>query len=148
MKNLKYKYVSILILLIASGCKNYLDVVPEGDIQTIETTFEKKEDAYNWLKTCYSMIVYETGHVAICPAYWGADEVVADDWFRINSQYSIGDLAHTYQSGIYIGDGLQMAQNPYGDVWSGSKFYGGIRYCNLFLDHIDGVYNKIGRAHV
>ncbi|HBK30924.1 MAG TPA: RagB/SusD family nutrient uptake outer membrane protein [Porphyromonadaceae bacterium] len=121
--------------LVLGGCDGFLDVVPENDIKTIETTFEKREDAYQWLKTCYSMITYETGHIIHNPAFWGADEVIADDWFRMSSGITA--------AGIYIGDGLQMAQNPYGNVWLSSKFYGGIRYCNIFIKNIDGVYNML-----
>ena len=125
--------VSVLLFSVISGCSNYLDVVPDNDIETIETTFEKREGAYSWFKTCYSMITMDISDIMTCPAYWGTDEVVADDYIRLNNP--------TVMPGIMIADGLQMAQSPYGNVWKSTKFYGGIRYCNLFLDHIDGVYN-------
>ena len=125
--------VSVLLFSVISGCSNYLDVVPDNDIETIETTFEKREGAYSWFKTCYSMITMDISDIMTCPAYWGTDEVVADDYIRLNTP--------TVMPGIMIADGLQMAQSPYGNVWKSTKFYGGIRYCNLFLDHIDGVYN-------
>ena len=32
--------VSVLLFSVISGCSNYLDVVPDNDIETIETTFE------------------------------------------------------------------------------------------------------------
>lgn len=41
--------------VLMSGCNDYLDVVPKNDITTINTTFEKREDAYDWLKTCFAM---------------------------------------------------------------------------------------------
>lgn len=54
------KYLLHSILFITSvfliGCEGYLDVVPENDIETIETNFEKKEDALEWLKTCYASL--------------------------------------------------------------------------------------------
>ena len=37
--------VSVLLFSVISGCSNYLDVVPDNDIETIETTFEKREGA-------------------------------------------------------------------------------------------------------
>ncbi len=125
--------VSTVLSLSISSCESWLDVVPDNDIETIETTFEKREDAYSWFKTCYSMITMEVSDISTCPAFWGTDEVVADDHFRLNAPVEM--------PGIKIADGLQMSQNPYGDVWRSNKFYGGIRYCNLFLSHIDGVYN-------
>lgn len=133
MKNIYYSL--ILLSGFFLGCQSYLDVVPDGDIETIETTFEKKEDAYKWFKTCYSMITMEVSDLATCPAYWGTDEIVASDYIRLNASKLKG------APGLMIADGIQMAQSPYGDVWKSTKFYGGIRYCNLFLEQIDGVYN-------
>ena len=134
---MKYTNIANSILLTASflitGCADYLDVVPDNDIETIETTFEKREDAYTWFKTCYSMITMDVSDINTCPAFWGTDEVIADDYIRLTNPAGM--------SGLMIADGIQMAQNPYGDIWKSTKFYGGIRYCNLFLDHIDGVYN-------
>lgn len=48
----------IYSLLLASGllstsCNDYLDVVPKGDVETIETNFEQRNDVDKWLKTCY-----------------------------------------------------------------------------------------------
>ena len=50
----------IYSLLLASGllstsCNDYLDVVPKGDVETIETNFEQRNDVDKWLKTCYAM---------------------------------------------------------------------------------------------
>lgn len=136
MKTKSFIY-SLLFLSFVSftGCQKYLDVVPDNDIETIEVTFEKREDAYTWFKTCYSMIVMDISDINTNPAFWGTDEVVADDYSRLNVAYGI--------PGLLIADGLQMAQTPYGDVWKSTKFYGGIRYCNLFLQHIDNVYNML-----
>ena len=122
------------------SCQDYLDVVPEDDIQTIDKTFEQRNDAYNWLRTCYSMILLQTSDIRYNPAYWGTDEVVADNYTRNNGYGAYYN--HAYIPGIMIADGNQMVQSPYADVWSNdTTFYAAIRYCNLFLDHIDGVYN-------
>ena len=91
--------VSVLLFSVISGCSNYLDVVPDNDIETIETTFEKREGAYSWFKTCYSMITMDISDIMTCPAYWGTDEVVADDYIRLNNP--------TVMPGIMIADGLQ-----------------------------------------
>ncbi|MEO5439912.1 RagB/SusD family nutrient uptake outer membrane protein, partial [Bacteroides ovatus] len=133
-KNIIYSLLFIAFIFLTS-CKGYLDVVPDNDIETIETTFEKREDAYTWFKTCYSMITMDISDINACPAFWGTDEVVADDYIRLTNPNSM--------PGLMIADGIQMAQSPYGDVWKSTKFYGGIRYCNLFLSHIDGVYNML-----
>ena len=56
----KWFLYSFLFALTISSVKcssNWLDVVPENDIETIETNFEKKEDAEAWLKTCYVFLI-------------------------------------------------------------------------------------------
>lgn len=126
--------------LMAQSCQDYLDVVPESDIQTIEKTFEQRSDAYDWLRTCYSMILEPTTDFMYNPAFWGTDEVVVDNYTRTNGYGAYNN--HAYVPGVMIADGNQMAQNPYADVWTDkSGFYAAIRYCNLFLEYIDGVYN-------
>ncbi len=122
---------TILSLLILNGC-NYLDVVPENDIETIETIFEKREQAEDWMKTCHVILTAPVASVMSNPAFTGADEVVAGEYMR--NQYP------SFQ-GFFIGDGLQMSQEPYGNIWKNTEFYAAIRYCNIFFENIDRVYN-------
>ncbi len=119
--------------LLLGGCASWLDVVPEEDVQTIETEFEKREDAEDWLKTCY--IFMEKGvaeavwNDALNPAFLGADEFCGREYARKQTPW------------LYIGDGLQLGQNPYGNVWHKNQYWAAIRYCNIFIENIDGVYN-------
>lgn len=131
MKPILYFFVALSVLF--PGC-NYLDMVPEKDIETLETIFEKREEAERWMKSCYTFLVDPVGSVIQCPAFTGADEVVGGDYIRRDSRY-------LPWQGFYIGDGLQMAQDPYGDIWRGDGFYAAIRYCNVFLQKIGQVYN-------
>lgn len=132
MKRILYFFVTLSLLF--TGC-NYLDMVPEKDIETIETIFEQREDAALWLRGCYSFQVDPLTSIIVNPAYTGADEVVAGDFVR-NSH-----VQNTYWNGLLIGDGMQMAHDPYGNIWKNDQFYAAIRYCNIFLEKIDGVYN-------
>lgn len=125
------KRFAVILAVVLSGC-DYLDFVPENDIETVETIFEKREEAREWFNTCYSFLVQEIATVTKCPAYAGADEIVGGDWARDQAEYEV--------NGLFVGDGLQNTQSPYGDVWRGS-FYVAIRYCNIFLEKIDDVYN-------
>lgn len=127
MKHILYVFMMIFFL---PGC-NYLDLVPEDDIETIETIFEKREDADEWLATCYDFIVYPTASVYANVAITGADEFVCGDYLRNTLSWG----------GLKIADGLQMAQSPYGELWSGTGYYAAIAYCNTFLAKIGQVYN-------
>lgn len=125
MRNLCY----IFMIVLFSRC-DYLDLVPEDDIETIETIFEKKAQADEWLKTCYSFI---TGPAVSCwenVAITGADEFVGGDYPRGRNF-----------SGFKIADGLQMSQEPYGNLWKKDGLYAAIRYSNIFIDNIDNVNN-------
>lgn len=148
----KHRLHSLIVLgsLFCAGCSNWLDVVPENDVETIETQFEKREDAEKWLKTCYiSLTVNEaeatTYHTSTGnPAYLGADEFCGGEYARKTDVLS----------SLFIGDGLQMGQDPYANVWHKQQHYAAIRYCNIFIDKIDGVYDmkeeekKIWKAEV
>lgn len=127
MKSIQSILLSFLVLL--GGC-DYLDVVPEGDIETTEMIFEKREKADRWLFTAYStlsLLAFTNGN----PAFLGADEYVTGNYMR-----------NTLENfdGLYIGDGLQMSQAPYADIWKGG-YYNSIRYCNTFVNHIGETHN-------
>ena len=133
------KYIISLFItctLLFSSC-DYLDMVPENDIETIETIFEKREQAEEWFKTCYTYLQRDIASVHANPAYAGADEIVTGQYLR--TMYPLGN-AYCWD-GLFIGDGLQMVQSPYGDIWNTPQFYTGIRYCNVFLEEIEKVYN-------
>ena len=48
--------LSILASLLFSGCGDYLDMVPEKDIETVETIFERRRSAENWLIGVYASV--------------------------------------------------------------------------------------------
>ncbi|HEX8020025.1 MAG TPA: RagB/SusD family nutrient uptake outer membrane protein, partial [Mucilaginibacter sp.] len=51
-----YKHICLLFLMVLSGsCKKYLDVVPP-DVGTIDYAFRSKNEAENYLFTCYSSV--------------------------------------------------------------------------------------------
>ena len=130
---MKHFYILLITLTsLFSGC-NYLDVVPDNDIETIETIFEKRDQAENWFKFCHTFLMPYTASIISNPAYTGADEVVAGDFIRQQFNYN--------WAGFYIGDGLQMSADPYGNIWRKDAAYNAIRYCNTFLEKINGVYN-------
>lgn len=128
--------------MFLGGC-DYLDVVPKNDIQTIESIFEKKEDVSLWMKSCYVLLTDPISSVFENPAFAGADEVIAGEYIRQNLSVYRPGVRPTIPkfSGLFIGDGLQMVQEPYGNIWKKDLFYAGIRYCNIFFENIGNVYN-------
>ena len=100
------KYVNILLIglvLLFPGC-TFLDVVPEGNIESIESNFEKRDQTENWFKYCHFWVSPFTTSVISNPAYMGTDEVVAGTYLR-ESGFN--------WSGLYIADGLQRTFDPY-----------------------------------
>lgn len=129
----------IVVTTALTACNDYLDVVPKGDIETVESNFEQKADAYKWLQTCYSMIKDESGDFINSPQFLGSDEFVAGQYLR-NYAVQYGEN-RTLFTGLFISDGLQMASNPYNNIWAKDQFYCGINYCNVFLDNMDACGN-------
>ncbi len=136
MKQLLYILIGFSTLL--SAC-NYLDQVPDGDIETEETVFEKKSQAEDWLQTCHTFLSEHLTSLVSEPSRVGTDEVVAGDYIRKFYLNKGGSSAKW--DGFFIADGLQMSQEPYGNVWKKDEFYAGIRYCNIFMERISGTYN-------
>ncbi|WP_292265537.1 RagB/SusD family nutrient uptake outer membrane protein [Butyricimonas sp.] len=131
-KYLSHTFILVLIISLA-GCSNWLDVVPENDIETIETEFEKREKAEQWLKTCYSFMIKYAAESSGTPAYLGADEFCGHNFARKNMQ-GMADA-------LFIGDGTQMTLEPYCNVWHQQRYFAAIRYCNIFLENIFNVYD-------
>lgn len=141
MKNILIILCSVTWLF---GCPNYLDVVPERDIETIESIFELRANADQWLEGVYAGVMGQVTNIDRNPAFFGADETIMCDVFR-GSGYN----------GIFIAEGLQMSQEPYGNLWDDNlndrnsvnvcSHYESIRSANVFLEHIDGVYNMEDR---
>lgn len=106
-------------------------MVPEKDIETIESIFEQKSKAETWWKGLYSDLNTVLTDICANTSYMGADEFVTCQALYNSTLYSL--------DGLKVADGQQMSQNPYGDLWH--KFYTIIRDCNTFLENIDNTYN-------
>lgn len=95
------------------------------------------------MKSCYVLLTDPISSVFENPAFAGADEVIAGEYTRQNLSVYRPGVRPTIPkfSGLFIGDGLQMVQEPYGNIWKKDLFYAGIRYCNIFFENIGNVYN-------
>lgn len=82
MKKSKIYALMLSCGLLTVSCGDYLDVVPKGDIETIESNFEQRNDVDKWLKTCYVMYTDMATSMGDQPGYLGADEFVGGQYFR------------------------------------------------------------------
>lgn len=133
----------LTILFCCASCGDYLDLVPENDIQTFESIFETRNGADQWITTIhYGLMDYTNiGLVGVQAAgVIGADEFVTNDYNR-NSSNSITRFGINLFGAFSIGEGLQMSQEPYDNQWKDQGLYKYIRMCNTFLSQIDQVYN-------
>ena len=124
------KYVILTIAVVAScltACKDYLDQVPENDIETFETIFERRSTADVWFtQSTLDMANNFVGFFSRCVI--GGYDFVCGDYER-----SLGSKM------LNIPDGLQLSQKPIGDVW-GSTYYS-LRLLNTFIQRIVDVYD-------
>ena len=126
----KYLLSILCSVLLLSGC-DYLDMVPEKDIETIESLFEQKSKAETWWKGLYSDLNVAFTNIRSNISYMGADEFVTCLALYESEMHSL--------DGLKVADGMQMSQRPYGSLWY--QMYIIIRNCNTFLDNIDKTYN-------
>lgn len=143
---MKYLLSIICSAVLFTSCGDFLNMVPEKDIETVESIFEIRSRADMWLMGVYSQVAPLATSFAANPAFYGADEFVMCEVIRNESR---GGFV-TYP-GAKIAEGLQMSQDPYGNIWdkggegnSMCSFYESIRNCNTFLENIDNVYNMEG----
>ena len=126
----KYLLSILCAILLLPGC-NYLNMVPEKDIETIESLFEQRTKVEFWWKGLYADLNFIFTDIRGNTAYMGADEFVTCQALYNSSTYGL--------DGLKVADGQQMSQNPYGSIWY--KMYVVIRNCNIFLENIDRTYN-------
>ncbi len=136
MKKLLRLLIIVPFLMTAQSCAKFLDVVPEEDILSLESIFERKSQTVAWFKTCYAYMNSVRANINKTPDALGTDEVVAGDFLKYG-QAAFGHYFH----GIMIGSGLQNKVAPYGDIWNGDYrqadvAYEAIRYINIFLERV------------
>jgi hypothetical protein len=113
---------------MCSACSDYLDIVPDDGMPTLENAFAMRSEAERYLATCYSYMPHD-GQLDADPALLGGDEI----WSGINLQTPF------YDDRMFgIARGLQNTYDPIGGEWW-RYCYQGIRVCNTFLENINSV---------
>lgn len=122
------KYILSLLCLVSmtvTGC-NYLNMVPEKDIETIESIFERKVGVDSWWTALHGKFKEIVGDLGYYASYVGTDEYIASEFIHKSTIVQLG--------GLKIAAGLQMSQQPYCSIWA--EMYQIIRNCNIFLENI------------
>ena len=112
-------------MLLLTGC-DYLNRVPEKDIETVESLFEQRTKAESWWKGLYGEINTVLTSLTNNTSFLGADEFVTCQALYNSTTFRL--------DGLKVADGLQMSQSPYGSLWY--KMYTVIRNANTFLENI------------
>lgn len=123
--------VSLSALLGVGGCNNYLDVVPDDGLASIETAFNLRSTAIRYLATCYSYMTNE-GAPGSDAAMLSGDELW-DLYGRVVTNTS-GRVPFTMSN---IARGYMSASSVYGCDWI--SMYEGIRCCDILVENIDRV---------
>lgn len=92
MKHIVLKF--LIASLVFVGC-DYLDMVPEKDIETVESIFEQRANADEWIAGVYAEVALAVANFAENEAFLGGDEFVAGDYLRdksISGTYTFRDL--------------------------------------------------------
>ncbi|KAA8484056.1 putative outer membrane starch-binding protein [Arcticibacter tournemirensis] len=109
-----------ITLMFNTGCKDYLDQIPDNRI-TIEEVFQKKEPSEQYLANVYSYIPDESNQWTDNP-WWGNSDEADITWTKYNI-YRLNILNYSPGATIF-------------DKWG--TYYNGIRAATYFINHIDG----------
>ncbi|MDR2038200.1 MAG: RagB/SusD family nutrient uptake outer membrane protein [Bacteroidales bacterium] len=119
----------ITISLISPSCNEYLDIVPDDGMATLESAFSMRSTAIRYLYTCYGFLTSE-GSLDGNHGYITGDELWSIKDRRESLQWWSGNLFN-------IALGYQTASAPYGNDWGG--MYEAIRCCNIMIEKIGTV---------
>ncbi|GHV66257.1 hypothetical protein FACS1894199_09290 [Bacteroidia bacterium] len=131
-KNIYTTIIAAMFLL--PSCADYLDVVPDN-VVTLEDIFSRKSEAWNALAKVYSYMPQD-------------DRVNLTSW-TLGDDYQVfeNNTNATFCYAPLVMQGQQITSEPLLGNWTGAgagitggkPLYQGIRVCNIFLQHIDGV---------
>lgn len=132
MKTIIKLSIVILAGITIGSCKKYLNVTPDN-IATIDYAFRNRNEAENYLFTCYSTLQKSgMGNVTANPGFTTSGEIIFP--------YPTPELLIN-PSGFNIPRGTQNVISPALNYWDGENqgtpLFVAIRRCNIFLENID-----------
>ncbi|ANI89896.1 hypothetical protein A9P82_11735 [Arachidicoccus ginsenosidimutans] len=126
MKKVKNIFLIIVVVMSCASCKKYLDIVPD-DVATIDMAFDNRNDALNYLYTCYSYMQSQETLYAN-PGFTTSGEI-------IDNTLGAGDYIFSNPAIWRYLRGIQTADAPVYDNFE--NLYKAIRKCNTFLENVD-----------
>jgi hypothetical protein len=131
VRNLKVKLqtCAIACLMACTACNNYLDIVPDDGLPSLETAFSLRSTAISYLYTCYGFMTRE-GHPDTDFGMVTGDELWGVYDRREGGGYWNGTL-------LNIARGFQSASVMYNNDWN--SIYEDIRCCNILIEQIGTV---------
>ncbi len=125
-----FKNILLLALVLVSsflaGCEDYLDIVPDKT-QELELLFDRQEQAYKALATCYSYLPQK-------------DDIYGTQILRTDE---LTTPLRQVTNGIEIMRGKQSVNDPLLGFWTGynggayqNSLFRAINDCNIFIENI------------
>lgn len=132
--NFKLIIIFAVMQLINLSCKKYLDVTPDN-VATIDYAFRNRNEAENYLYTCYSTLQN------LVPENTDAAFTTSGEIYFPNTltEATLGN--REAEQGFHLIRGIQSTDNPSLNYWDGEQLgqplFKAIRRCNIFLENID-----------
>lgn len=130
-KTFYLNFCLVTLLTICGSCKKYLDVVPPN-VGTLDYAFRNRNEAENYLFTCYSDFQQQLSDLNRNPANVTSSELI----FPLNLTSNPIDI-----TGYSLITGTQNTGNPGLNFWDGTSngtgLFKSIRRCNTMLENID-----------
>lgn len=134
---MKYNFLTVALFSVLitgiSGCKKYLDVVPQN-VGTLEYAFRNRNEAEKYLFTCYNALQQRAN-------------VQLDPWFVTSGdlalpQEQLGAIGYAIPGFELVKGTTQRTDNVTLDYWGGGSsgnpsYYIAIRRCNTFLENVN-----------
>lgn len=122
---------ALLLMLGSAGCNNFLDVVPDDGIASIEAAFNLRSTAIRYLATCYSYMTSEGAP--------GSDSgmLTGDELWDLYGRTVTNTSTRVPETMSYVARGMLSSNSVYGNDWP--SMYEGIRCCDILEENIGRV---------
>lgn len=128
----KFLYIAVLFISTVS-CKKYLNVTPDN-VGTIDYAFRNRNEAENYLFTCYSTL-QQMNTPWLDAGFSTSGEIIYPAPNEINDNQGLNPV------GFNIMRGTQNTGKPGLNYWDGAEggqaIFKAIRRCNTMLENID-----------